>query len=157
MLRSIALFLLVIFAFSNCKKDDTCSFDACSYVAPAAEIQAVQNYLSANNITNATQHCSGLFYQVITPGSGKTATFCNSANAAYIGKLTNGSTFDQSASYDFVVSSVIRGWQNGLTLIQQGGRIRLYIPPSLGYGSSQNGTIPPNSILIFDITLNTVY
>jgi FKBP-type peptidyl-prolyl cis-trans isomerase FkpA len=155
MLRIICVLSLIVLGFTGCKKDNTCSFDPCSIVAPASEIQAVQNYLTTNNIT-ATQHCSGMFYQIVSQGSDKTATFCNSANATYVGKLANGSTFDQG-TIDFDVSGVIRGWQNGLTLIQQGGRIRLYIPPTLGYGGSQVGTIPPNSILIFDLTLNRVY
>jgi FKBP-type peptidyl-prolyl cis-trans isomerase FkpA len=59
----------------------------------------------------------------------------------------------------FVLGTLIDGWKIGVPLIKKGGQIRLYIPPSLGYGSSDvrdnqgRVIIPGNSILIFDITL----
>jgi FKBP-type peptidyl-prolyl cis-trans isomerase len=48
------------------------------------------------------------------------------------------------------------GWQYGLPLIKPGGKILLYLPPSLGYGSSPVGTIPANSVLIFEVQLVSV-
>jgi FKBP-type peptidyl-prolyl cis-trans isomerase FkpA len=45
------------------------------------------------------------------------------------------------------------GWKLGLPLIKAGGKIKLYLPPSLGYGNSVSGNIPANSILVFEITL----
>jgi FKBP-type peptidyl-prolyl cis-trans isomerase FkpA len=51
---------------------------------------------------------------------------------------------------------LILGWQYGIPLVKAGGRIMLYLPPSLGYGSQSTGTIPANSVLIFDITLQGV-
>lgn len=155
MIRTISLLALITFVFAGCKKDQSCTFDPCALVAPDAEIQAVKTYLANNNIT-ATQHCSGLFYEIVSGGTGNTPTACGNVNATYVGKQTNGATFDQG-TLDFSLSGVIMGWQIGIPLIKQGGRIRLYIPPSLGYGASQSGTLPPNSILIFDVTLNTVY
>jgi FKBP-type peptidyl-prolyl cis-trans isomerase len=74
---------------------------------------------------------------------------------AYKGQLTNGNVFDQQLKYVFsTLGSLIDGWRQGLPLIKKGGEIKLYIPPSLGYGSdNSNPSIPPNSILIFDVTL----
>jgi FKBP-type peptidyl-prolyl cis-trans isomerase FkpA len=54
------------------------------------------------------------------------------------------------------LGQLIVGWQKGLPLISSGGKITLYIPPSLGYGSAAAGSIPANSILIFDIELISV-
>ena len=72
----------------------------------------------------------------------------------YTGKLTNGTIFDQNQTgASFVLSSLILGWRKGLPLIQKGGSIILYIPPSLGYGCSSVGGIPPGSNLVFDIEL----
>ena len=48
------------------------------------------------------------------------------------------------------------GWQYGIPLVKAGGRIMLYLPPSLGYGAQTVGSIPANSVLIFDITLQSV-
>ena len=53
----------------------------------------------------------------------------------------------------FQLKNLIIGWQKGIPLIQKGGSIRLYIPPSMGYGSKSSSSIPANSTLIFDIDL----
>lgn len=159
LLSSVSISFLLIIMFTGCaKKDDTqsCNFDPCGYVVPATEIQQVQSYLASQNNTTAIKHCSGMFYEIITPGTGKTPTVCNSVNVTYTGTQTNGATFD-SRTTTFGLSGVIAGWQIGIPLIKEGGHIRLYIPPSLGYGNQQAGTIPPNSVLIFDVTLNAVY
>lgn len=166
MLKKIVCGLILIASFSGCLKSKsssnaTCNYDPCAYKAPAAEIQSVQDYLTTKGIT-ATQHCSGFFYVIDSAGTGKTPSACNYVNATYTGKLTNDSTFDQG-THDFPLNQVILGWTNGIPLLKEGGRIRLYIPPSLGYAnkdvkdSNGNVVIPANSILIFDVTLNGVY
>ena len=159
MLKQIVLGLVIVASFSGCLKNNdatpTCNYDPCQYKAPASEIQAVQDYLTANNI-NAAQHCSGFFYVIDDAGTGKTPTACSGVNVTYAGTLTNGSTFDDGTT-DLSLTRVIPGWISGIPLIKEGGRIHLYIPPSLGYGDQPNGPIPANSILIFDVTLNTVY
>ncbi|HEY8688210.1 MAG TPA: FKBP-type peptidyl-prolyl cis-trans isomerase, partial [Chitinophagaceae bacterium] len=78
----------------------------------------------------------------------------------YAGRSTSGAVFDPTPgsglnhrTATFTLGQVIVGWQKGLPLIRAGGMITLYIPPSLGYGSSPFGSIPANSILIFDIEL----
>jgi FKBP-type peptidyl-prolyl cis-trans isomerase FkpA len=152
MLKKVVLGLVIMISFASCSKK--CDYNSCAVVAPASEIQAVQSYLSANGIA-ATQHCSGLFYVIEQMGSGKKPSACERVNATYVGKLTNGSVFDQGTA-TFGLDEVIRGWTNGLPLIKSGGTIHLYIPPSLGYGSQANGPIPANSILIFDVALNSV-
>jgi len=81
-----------------------------------------------------------------------------------MGRLTNGTVFDQSpagGTKTFTLGGLIPGWQKGIPLISSGGKITLYIPPSLGYGSvdvKQNNIviIPANSILIFEIDLVAV-
>ena len=150
----------------NCKKFDKvedpgtqqCTYDPCAVKAPATEIQSVQDYLTANNIT-ATQHCSGLFYKIERPGTGVAPSACSSVTIRYIGKFTNGTIFDQTqgtSTYTNNLSYLIRGWINGVPFISSGGKIHLYIPSTLGYGSQANGPIPANSILIFEIELVSV-
>lgn len=149
------LFALVIFAaFSGCNKNK-CDYNECAIKAPDSEIQAVQNYLTSQGITNAVQHCSGMFYVIDNAGSGKHPTACSTVNVSYVGKLTNGSTFDQG-TVDIGLDGVVTGWRNGIPKVGSGGFIHLYIPPTLGYGSYANGPIPANSILIFDVALNSV-
>lgn len=158
-MKKLILLLLLAAFFSGCLKSDTnnnptCNYDACGVVAPASEIASVQAYLSGNGIT-ATQHCSGLFYVIDAPGTGTTPTVCSTVVVNYQGKLTNGTVFDQTTTSPatFNLSGLITGFKNGIPLIKAGGKIRLYVPPSLGYGSSSAGSIPPNSILIFTVDL----
>ena len=139
---------------SGCSKNK-CDYNECAIKAPDAEIQAVQAYLSSKGITNAVQHCSGMYYLIDNAGSGKHPNGCSDVNVTYTGKLTNGSTFDQG-TIDFGLADVITGWRNGIPRVAPGGVIHLYIPPSLGYGPYANGPIPANSILVFDVTLHSV-
>ena len=157
-MKKILFAALVISFFSGCLKDPSsnfsCTYNECSLVAPASEIQAVKDYLAANNITNATQHCSGLFYTIDEPGTGTKPTVCNYIAFTYEGKLTNGTTFDKATSpVVYSLSSLITGFKNGIPLIKPGGRMHLYVPPTLGYGSQSSGTIPANSILVFEVSL----
>ena len=157
------IFLLsafVVTILSSCtKKDAGCGFTDSTVIASAAEIQSVQNYLTSNSITGTTQHPSGFFYKVNLAGSGKAiVNLCSGVTVKYTGKLTNGTVFDQNATgASFTLGQLIVGWQKGIPLIISGGKITLYIPPSLGYGSQGAGSIPPNSVLIFDIELLNVY
>lgn len=165
-MKTTSRFLLVIsliaLMFTGCVKKFRCTYDSCGVKAPDAEIQQVRDYLTANGIT-ATQHCSGLFYKIETGGTGKNPEPCSNVAASYVGKLTDGTVFDQSPNpVSFSLQQVIAGWTNGVPLIKEGGKIILYIPPSLGYGSrgvqNANGSyvIPPNAVLIFEVSLAQV-
>lgn len=149
--------LLVGALFSGClKSDNGCPFKDVDVTAPASQQQQIEAYLAANQLT-ASKHASGFYYQVIMPGSGLTPHLCSVVSVGYTGKLVNGNVFDQQQLISFDLGRVIEGWKKGLPLIQKGGRIKLYIPPALGYGSvdvkdgNNNVVIPANSILIFDV------
>jgi FKBP-type peptidyl-prolyl cis-trans isomerase FkpA len=164
-LRIVAIAFL--FTSAGCLKgsdeEQKCNYDPCAFKAPAGEVDALRQHLAANNIT-ATEHCSGLFYIIENPGTGKTPEACYSVAANYKGMLLDGSVFDQSTQgpITFGLNRVIRGWTNGLPLIKQGGRIILYIPPSLGYGAEEKRDaqgvvrIPANSNLVFEVDLVAV-
>jgi FKBP-type peptidyl-prolyl cis-trans isomerase FkpA len=142
------------FAFAACKKADT--FDPAKQAAQDdADIQA---YMKANAI-NGIKDPSGLYYQIITPGGGATATATSTIQVNYKGQLMNGTVFDQTTTSSrlFVLSSVIQGWQIGVPYVKAGGRILLLIPSGLGYGNTDTGSIPANSVLIFTIDLLSVH
>lgn len=154
-MKNYIFLLLFLPAILACDKDE-CPYPDSIATASASEISDIQEYLDANSLT-ATQHPSGFFYRVNTAGAGATPDLCSAVTVKYIGKLTNGSVFDANASgISFILGRLILGWQKGIPLIKPGGSITLYIPPSLGYGSSAVGSIPANSILIFDIDLVAV-
>lgn len=160
-MKKLFFAIAIVSLFTGCLKGDdnefTCSFQECGVTAPASEIQAVSDYLTANNISGATQHCSGMFYIIDNPGTGTKPTVCNTIAVTYEGKLTNGRVFDQTSTPRvFNLAQLIRGFQVGIPLIKAGGTIRLFVPPSLGYGPNATGDIPPNSILIFTVSLTGV-
>jgi FKBP-type peptidyl-prolyl cis-trans isomerase FkpA len=154
--------LVVLVLFSSClKSHDTpqvncnSSYDACAVKASATEVDSVEAYLASKGITDAVKHCSGMYYKIDSVGTGKTPTICSIIGVTYTGQLKNGTVFDQQTSNPvaFYLSRLIAGFKNGIPLIREGGSIHLYVPPSLGYGSQQNGAIPPNSLLIFQVSL----
>ena len=157
-----ALFLLVLssLAFESCLKQDTqsftCSGSAPTVIVPASELLEIENYFSKNNITDAVKSDKGFYYKIVVPGTGVTPTVCSNVTIYYKGSLLNGSVFDQTTTTaaTFPLSRLIAGWQLGLPLIKSGGKIILYLPPSLGYGAAGSPPqIPANSSLIFEISL----
>jgi FKBP-type peptidyl-prolyl cis-trans isomerase FkpA len=158
-MKKLLLCVLTVWCVSaGCiKKENGCPPQK-DIVAPATEQQVIADYLSANNIS-ATKHVSGLYYQVGQAGTGGSPNNCSAILISYTGKLANGSVFDTNKNAAFTLGGLIEGWKIGLPLIQKGGSIKLYIPPSLGYGASDikdnNGVvvIPANSMLIFDVSL----
>jgi FKBP-type peptidyl-prolyl cis-trans isomerase len=95
-------------------------------------------------------------------GTGATAAVGDTVSVHYVCTLTNGTKFDSSYDrgqpYPFQIGAgrVIAGWDQGVPGMKVGGKRRLTIPPSLAYGNQGNGSIPPNSTLIFEIDLISI-
>lgn len=110
--------------------------------------------------TNAKQRgvvttSSGLQYRVLTPGAGPAKpTDADVTLVNYVGKLIDGTTFDQSSRpTPMPVSGVVPGFSEALKLMPKGAKYRVWIKPSLGYGDQATGPIPAGSVLAFDIEL----
>lgn len=103
---------------------------------------------------------NGLGVWDITVGTGATVAASSTVKVFYTGWLTDGTVFDQSRTAgspaSFALSNTIQGFQQGLAGMKVGGIRRLLIPPSLGYGNTQQGSIPPNSTLIFEVKMLAV-
>jgi FKBP-type peptidyl-prolyl cis-trans isomerase FkpA len=101
----------------------------------------------------------------VTVGTGTEAAQGNGITVNYTGWLYDGSKtdakglqFDSSAgreAFVFILGAgqVITGWDEGLVGMRVGGVRRLVVPPSLAYGASRNGPIPPFATLVFDVEL----
>ncbi len=100
---------------------------------------------------------SGLQYIILNKGNAKRAGENAKVNVRYKGTFIDGSVFDDSGeeSVEFNRSEVIAGFSEGLSLVGEGGHIMLFVPPALGYGEG-NAMIPPQSTLIFDVTLVSI-
>ncbi|MEC7872013.1 MAG: FKBP-type peptidyl-prolyl cis-trans isomerase [Candidatus Neomarinimicrobiota bacterium] len=103
---------------------------------------------------------NGLVIEDIKVGEGKEVEKYNIVTVNYTGLLEDGTKFDSSLNpgrtpFRFTVGAkqVIKGWDEGLIGMKVGGKRKLTIPPELGYGSRDNGPIPANSTLIFEIDL----
>lgn len=100
---------------------------------------------------------TGLYFQIIEAGDEKRAGQNDRVRCHYRGTLLDGTEFDSSysrnAPAEFVLSSVIPGWSQGVPLIGEGGKIKLFVPSKLGYGDEGTQGIPPASALIFEIEL----
>lgn len=98
----------------------------------------------------------------VVVGTGAVAAAGDNVTVKYVGQLTNGTVFDASANHKETANGftfplgggqVIKGWDQGVAGMKEGGKRVLLIPASLAYGSQANGPIPADSALIFEVEL----
>jgi len=129
---------------------------------------------STNKHTSANRTTTNQEKKTVTPdtkdlkitdevvGTGAEATAGSTISVNYLGTLLDGTKFDSSYDrnqpFEFKLGSgqVIAGWDQGFAGMKVGGKRKLVIPASLGYGASGAGTIPPNSTLVFEVELLAV-
>jgi FKBP-type peptidyl-prolyl cis-trans isomerase FkpA len=118
----------------------------------------MDEYLKTNTIKEKPTE-SGLIYVEKIKGKGARAEAGKTVKVHYTGRLLDGTKFDSSVDrnepFEFVLGQgqVIKGWDEGIALMNVGGKATLIIPSSLGYGSQDMGAIPPFSTLVFDVEL----
>lgn len=101
---------------------------------------------------------SGLQYQVLREGNGRSPKATDTVKCHYEGLLIDGTVFDSSLQRgepaEFPLNGVIAGWTEGLQLMKEGAKYRFFIPYNLAYGERGAGqAIPPFAALIFDVEL----
>jgi FKBP-type peptidyl-prolyl cis-trans isomerase len=123
------------------------------------EEERIKEYLAQNNL-NVQPTESGLYYIEVKKGKGKKAEPGKTVKVHYKGTLLDGTPFD--SSYDrgepieFVLGQgmVIPGWEEGIAMMNEGGKAKLIIPSKLAYGPNQRGNvIKPYSTLVFEVEL----
>jgi FKBP-type peptidyl-prolyl cis-trans isomerase FkpA len=104
---------------------------------------------------------SGLVYQSLKEGSGKSPAATDTVKVHYRGTLMDGREFDSSYKRgepaEFVLNRVIRCWTEGVQMMKPGGKARLTCPAAIAYGErGAGGVIPPNATLQFEVELLSV-
>lgn len=105
---------------------------------------------------------SGLGVEELNPGFGPEVKVGDEIAVHYVGRLEDGTVFDSSRqrgtplTFRIGDGRMIKGWEEGLLGMRQGGIRKLIIPPHLGYGEHRQGKVPPNAILEFEVELMNI-
>lgn len=127
--------IVLLFSFNSCKKDTA--------NPPDDDRATIQQYVTDNNL-NGQFTSSGLYYVIENPGTANRPTLNSNITISYNGYYLDGTVFDKNDFVTFPLSNLIRGWQEGIPLIGQGGTIKLIIPSYLAYN---------DGVRVFDVTL----
>jgi peptidylprolyl isomerase len=116
--------------------------------------EVLEQYEDANSTD------SGLYYIIEEEGTGDAPQTGDLVQVHYTGTLADGTKFDSSLDrgepfqFPLGMQRVIPGWDEGIALLNVGGKATLIIPPELAYGQQgAGGVIPPNATLVFDVEL----
>ena len=147
LLAKVLFIGLVLFIVAGCEKESESE----------KEQAAIKAYLEENNITTEPQY-SGLYYIEVLAGSGASADGGDKVQVRYKGTFLNGEEFDSGVfTFTLGIGSVIRGWDEGISYMKEGGKAILLVPSELGYGSNGYGSIPGYTPLLFEVELLDVY
>ncbi|OJW82037.1 MAG: hypothetical protein BGO69_15675 [Bacteroidetes bacterium 46-16] len=130
---------------------------------PAKDEAILKEYFAKNHI-KAKRTASGLYYVINKKGEGPTAKAGQQVGMNYLGRFLDGKRFDGNIDENYQpvagrsilnftlgTGQVITGWDEGIALLNKGCRATLFLPSALAYGSAGRPSIPPNSILMFDV------
>ena len=145
---------------NNTKSDQSANDAAAEYAQQIKDNKSIGREFLEENAKNdsVVQTTSGLQYMVLQEGTGAKPGPTDEVTVHYTGRLLDGTVFDSSVNRGepatFTLDKVIPGWTEGLQLMSEGAKYRLFIPSELAYGSKGAGEqIQPNSTLIFDVEL----
>jgi len=120
----------------------------------------IKNHLAKLGIDKTAKRTdSGIYYTMEKEGTGKQPTATDKVEVHYHGMLLDGTVFDSSVdrgkTSEFGLQQVVKGWQEAIPLLKEGGKGTFYIPSGLCYGANPRpgGPIPPHAVLIFEVEL----
>ena len=159
-LFAIAMVAMLMASCNNTKSDQSANDAAAEYAQQIQDNKSIGREFLEENAKNdsVVQTTSGLQYMVLQEGTGAKPGPTDEVTVHYTGRLLDGTVFDSSVERGepatFPLDKVIPGWTEGLQLMSEGAKYRLFIPSELAYGSKGAGEqIQPNSTLIFDVEL----
>ncbi|MGK0137030.1 MAG: FKBP-type peptidyl-prolyl cis-trans isomerase [Algoriphagus sp.] len=144
--KTLTILILAVVCFS-------CNGD--SFSGP--EDSQIDQYVIANNLVVTEKTASGLVYILTSENlSGAALIAGQTVNVNYSGNLLSGKSFD-SGNFSFALGAgrVVRGFDEGIAKMRVGEKATIIFPSTLGYGNQNQGSIPKNSPLVFDIEVLT--
>ena len=148
-----SLIVLIVLSLGACKtysEDDKASFD-----------KTIEQYIAKKKDWNMTKSSSGLYYEVVEEGTGgEPVIFGSEVTIAYKGQLLSGKVFDTKTAKAPLKSNLkglIAAFQEGLLGQKAGAKMRMVVPPHLGYADNELEGIPANSVIVFEVELLKVY
>jgi peptidylprolyl isomerase/FKBP-type peptidyl-prolyl cis-trans isomerase FkpA len=154
--------LVAVGAFFIFHKKDESQNQPLATEIPTGTIQSTTEPIATSS-ASPKMNTDKLIIQDEVVGTGVEAVSGKSVTVNYTGTLTNGTVFDSNTdpkfghvepfTFNLGAGQVIQGWDQGVAGMKIGGKRKLTIPPSLGYGSQDQGPIPANSTLIFEVEL----
>lgn len=143
-MKVLAFFALAVILFScnSYSKEEKTQFDS-----------KIEKYLKKSAIPYKKSE-SGLYYHILEEGAGDYIKATDEVSFHYTGRLLNGKVFDErfkDSLMTFKVKELIMGWQEAMLYLKKGGKIKLIVPPQLGYGNYDLEKIPQHSTLLFDL------
>jgi len=125
-----------------------------------AESESISNYLNTNSADTFNLETSGLYYHEVLAGTGRAPVAHDTAYVLYTGKYLNGNIFDTNTNtggkilvFPVAEGFLIAGFDEGITYMKAGGKAKLLVPSSLGYGPSGYYTIPGYTALLYEVEL----
>jgi len=151
-MRNSFLILVLSVIFFGCKQTTVTPISDVEQLK--IDLDKIDNYIAENGITDTLIHPTKIRYTIDKKGTGLKPRLSDVIRVAYTGRfLETDEVFDSNTSLDIVLSQTILGWQIMVQEMQEGDKYTIYLPSYFGYGPKGQGSIPPASVLIFDIEL----
>ena len=139
----LAVLLLLFFCACGYSEEQLSAFD-----------QRMETFIKGKSY-HLTKSESGLYTEIIQEGTGREIHLTDSIGVSYVGTLLSGEKFDEQKKPIYLpMRGVIDGWKEALLGQKKGVKIRLIVPPQLGYGAGGMGKIPTNAPLYFELSVD---
>lgn len=119
--------------------------------------QKIENFISKKKLVGMKKSETGLYMEVLNQGTGRTILLTDSIGVTYTGSLLSGQKFDEQKETIYLpLRGVIEGWKEALLGQKNGVKLRMIVPPQLGYGAGGKDKVPENATLYFELSVNDV-
>lgn len=153
MKKYLVLIVMLVAGLSACQKVET---NTLAKDQAVIDDQKIQDYIKANKITATKDANTGVYYNIITPGTDPKPTALSTVKITYTYKYLNGLEIGTTTGLQAKVNVFIAGLQFGIPKIGTGGRILLIIPSGKAYGSGEQNGVSANSVLVYTLDLDGV-